>query len=173
MPPVEDFRDLGAAQCNFLGIYPNFVVAFFLTSVALTYLSPQMTGANLLREDNEVLVRNLSFKEFNPEQIPVLKHAAGFNITDAVPVNPVATIESVLKHSQEPAETQHLIRQQVTALVMAHKPRLVIPRAQQDDLRTLKAEKSIVILPADKGRSTVILDKVEYIRKANALLEDS
>nr|VZI26236.1 unnamed protein product [Spirometra erinaceieuropaei] len=124
------------------------------------------------QDDNDVLVHNLSSKEFKPEQIQVLRHAAGFNISDADPVNLVATIESVLKHSQEPAETQHLIRQQVTSLVMTHKPRLVIPRAQQDALRTLKADKSIVILPADKGRSTVILDKTEYLQKANTLLED-
>ncbi|BHF74053.1 hypothetical protein SprV_0401713700 [Sparganum proliferum] len=113
-----------------------------------------------------------SSKEFKPEQIQVLKHAAGFNISDANPVNLVATIESVLKHSQEPAETQHIIWQQVTSLVMTHKPPLVIPRVQQDALGAVKADKSIVTLPADKGRSTVILDKAEYLQKANALLED-
>ncbi|BHF63681.1 hypothetical protein SprV_0200667500 [Sparganum proliferum] len=124
------------------------------------------------QDDNDVLVHNLSSKEYKPEQIQMLKHAAEFQISDADPMNLVATIESVLKHSQEPAETQHLIRQQVTSLVMTHKPRLVIPRAQQDALRTLKVDKSIVILPADKGRSTFILDKAEYLQKANALLED-
>ncbi|BHF70446.1 hypothetical protein SprV_0301350000 [Sparganum proliferum] len=123
-------------------------------------------------DDDDVLVHNLSSKEFKPEQIQVLKHAAGFNISDADPVKLVATVESVLKHSQEPAETQHLIQQQVTSLVMTHKPRLVIPRAQQDALRALKADKSIVTLQADKGRSTVILDKAEYLQKANTLLED-
>ncbi|BHF74088.1 hypothetical protein SprV_0401717200 [Sparganum proliferum] len=128
--------------------------------------------SSVAQDDNDVLVHNLSSKEFEPEQIQVLKHAAGFNISDADAVNLVATIESVLKHSQETAETQQLIRQQVTSLVMAHKPRLVIPRAQQDALRALKADKSIVILPADKGRSTVILDKAEYLQKANTLLED-
>ncbi|BHF74079.1 hypothetical protein SprV_0401716300 [Sparganum proliferum] len=128
--------------------------------------------SSVAQDDNDVLVHNLSSKEFKPEQIQVLKHAAGFNILDANPVNLVATIESVLKHSQEPAETQHLIRQQVTSLVMTHKPPLIIPRAQLDALRALTADKSIVILPADKGRSTVILDKAEYLQKANALLED-
>nr|VZI25489.1 unnamed protein product [Spirometra erinaceieuropaei] len=41
----------------------------------------------------------------------LLKHAAGFNISEADPVNLVATIGSVLKQSQAPVETQHLIRQ--------------------------------------------------------------
>ncbi|BHF61296.1 hypothetical protein SprV_0100426900 [Sparganum proliferum] len=81
------------------------------------------------QDNNDVLVHKLSSKEFKPEQIQVLKHAAGFNISDADPVNLVATIESVLKHSQEPAETQHLIRQQITSLVMAHKPRLGHPKS--------------------------------------------
>nr|VZI32166.1 unnamed protein product [Spirometra erinaceieuropaei] len=89
--------------------------------------------------------------EFKPEQIQMQKHAAGFNLSDADAVNLVATIESVLKHSQEPSETKHLIRQQVISLVMTHKPRFVILRAQQDALRALKADKSIMILPADKG----------------------
>ncbi|BHF77865.1 hypothetical protein SprV_0602097500 [Sparganum proliferum] len=126
--------------------------------------------SSIAQADNDVLVHNLSSKEFKPEQIQVLKHASGFNISDTDPVNLVATIESALKHSQEPAETQHLIRQQVTSLVMTHKPRLVTQRAQQDSPRALKADKSIVILPADKVRSTVILDR--YLQKVNALLED-
>ncbi|BHF58966.1 hypothetical protein SprV_0100192100 [Sparganum proliferum] len=103
----------------------------------------------------------------------VYKHTAGFYISGADPVDLVATIESVLKLSQEPDETQHLIRQQITSLVVTHELRSIIPRAQQDALRTLKADKSIMILPADKRQSTVILDKAEYLRKANALLEDS
>ena len=127
---------------------------------------------SVAEEDNEQLVHNLSSKELTPEQIRVLQHAAGFNTSDADPVDLVAAIESVLKHSQEPAETQNLIRQQITSLVMTHKSRPVISRTEQDALRQLKADKTIVILPADKGRSTVVLDKAEYLQKANALLED-
>ncbi|VDL85846.1 unnamed protein product [Schistocephalus solidus] len=43
---------------------------------------------------------------------------------------------------------------------------------EQDALRTLNADRSIMILPADKGRSTVVLDKSEYLRKANTQLDD-
>ncbi|VDM06468.1 unnamed protein product [Schistocephalus solidus] len=43
---------------------------------------------------------------------------------------------------------------------------------KQDDLRTLNGDSSIVILPADKGLSRVVLDKLEYLRKANGLLDD-
>ncbi|BHF72501.1 hypothetical protein SprV_0401556800 [Sparganum proliferum] len=43
---------------------------------------------------------------------------------------------------------------------------------EQKALRELKAETEIVILPADKCRSTVILDKVDYRNKALMLLND-
>nr|VZI27337.1 unnamed protein product [Spirometra erinaceieuropaei] len=45
-------------------------------------------------------------------------------------------------------------------------------RDEQKALRELKADTEIVILPVDKGRSTVILDKVDYRRKALLLLND-
>ncbi|BHF72248.1 hypothetical protein SprV_0401531200 [Sparganum proliferum] len=38
--------------------------------------------------------------------------------------------------------------------------------------RELKADKDIVIMSADKGRSTVVLDRTDYLQKAKNLLED-
>ncbi|BHF76657.1 hypothetical protein SprV_0501975600 [Sparganum proliferum] len=123
-------------------------------------------------EENEILVHNMSSKQLTPAQLKMLSHEACFNITDADPVNLVATVESILKQTGESDETAHLIRQQVTSLVMAHKPRAIITRAEQSALRALRTDSSIVILPADKGRSTVVLDKADYVQKANALLEN-
>ena len=39
--------------------------------------------------------------------------------------------------------------------------------------KTLKHDNSIVILKSDKGNSTVILDKVQYIEKMMTLLNSS
>ncbi|BHF76295.1 hypothetical protein SprV_0501939300 [Sparganum proliferum] len=124
------------------------------------------------QEENDVLVHNLSSKELTPEQLKVLSHEACFNTTGADPVNLVRTAESILKQTEEADETKHLARQQVTTLVMAHKPRAIITRAEQDTLKKLRVDTSIVILPADKGRSTVVLDKADYIQKASKLLDD-
>ncbi|BHF84196.1 hypothetical protein SprV_0902734600 [Sparganum proliferum] len=122
--------------------------------------------------EDEILVHNMSSKQLTPTQLKVLSHEACFNTADADPVNLVATVESILKQTGEPDETTHLIRQQVTSLVMAHKPRAIITKAEQSALKALRNDTSIVILPADKGRSTVVLDKTDYAQKANALLED-
>ncbi|VDM02164.1 unnamed protein product [Schistocephalus solidus] len=107
-----------------------------------------------------------------PGQLKVLSHETCFHTTDADPVNLVATVESILKQTGESDETKHLVRQQVTTLVMAHKPRAIIIRVEQDAVKRLRADTSIVILPADKGRSTVVLDKTDCSQKANNLLED-
>nr|VZH96346.1 unnamed protein product [Spirometra erinaceieuropaei] len=42
----------------------------------------------------------------------------------------------------------------------------------QRALKSLKANKDIIILPADKGRSTVVLDKSDYQNRVEDLLED-
>nr|VZI41665.1 unnamed protein product [Spirometra erinaceieuropaei] len=66
----------------------------------------------------------------------------------------MATVESILKQTGEPDEATHLIRQQVTSLLMAHKSRAIITKEKQNALKALRNDTSIVILPADKGRST-------------------
>ncbi|VDN38421.1 unnamed protein product [Dibothriocephalus latus] len=116
-------------------------------------------------EEDEQVVHKLSSKDLKPEQIKVLQHAAGFNTSDADPLNLVAAIELLLKHFREPAETQNPIRQQITSLFMTNKCRPAIPKTEQDALRTLNVDKTIVILPEDKGRSTVVLHKAKYLKR--------
>ncbi|BHF79964.1 hypothetical protein SprV_0702308800 [Sparganum proliferum] len=55
---------------------------------------------------------------------------------------------------------------------MAHRSREVLSKVERDALRELKADKDLVIVPADKGRSTVVLDRTDYLQKAKGLLED-
>nr|VZI50806.1 unnamed protein product [Spirometra erinaceieuropaei] len=55
---------------------------------------------------------------------------------------------------------------------MVHRPRDVLSKDERDALRELKADKDFVIVPADKGRSTVVLDRKDYFQKAKRLLED-
>ena len=40
-------------------------------------------------------------------------------------------------------------------------------------MKDLKSDDEIIILPADKGRMTVVMNKSYYIDKANNLLQDS
>nr|VZI15779.1 unnamed protein product [Spirometra erinaceieuropaei] len=55
---------------------------------------------------------------------------------------------------------------------MTRKPREILPKVERDALRELKADKDIVIVPTNKGRSTVVLNKTDYLQKAKNLLEN-
>ncbi|BHF62101.1 hypothetical protein SprV_0100508200 [Sparganum proliferum] len=121
---------------------------------------------------NDKLVHNLSSKELTKDQMQVLRHEASFNTTDAKPVNMIAAVESILSQTEATEETKSLIRHQVSSLLMAHRPREVLSKVERDALRELKTDKDLVIVPADKGRSTVVLDRTDYLQKAKGLLED-
>ncbi|BHF80756.1 hypothetical protein SprV_0702388400 [Sparganum proliferum] len=84
----------------------------------------------------------------------------------------IAAVESILGQTEATEETKSLIRHQVSSLLMAHRPREVLSKVERDSLRELKADNDLVIVPADKGRSTVVLDRKDYLQKAKGLLED-
>ncbi|BHF71354.1 hypothetical protein SprV_0401441200 [Sparganum proliferum] len=121
---------------------------------------------------NDKRVHNLSSKELTKDQMQVLRHEASFNTADAKPVNMIAAVESILCQTEATEETKNLIRHQVSSLLMAHRPREVLSKVERDALRELKADKDLVIVPADKGRATVVLDRADYLQKAKGLLED-
>nr|VZI31787.1 unnamed protein product [Spirometra erinaceieuropaei] len=93
---------------------------------------------------NDNLVHNLSSKELTKDQM----------------------------QTEATEETKNLIQHQVSSLLMAHRPRKVLSKVERDALRELKADKDLGIVPADKGRSTVVLDRTDYLQKAKGLLED-
>nr|VZI31619.1 unnamed protein product [Spirometra erinaceieuropaei] len=84
----------------------------------------------------------------------------------------IAAVESTLCQSETTGETRSLIRHQVSFLLMAHRPRVVLSKVERGALRELKADKDLVIVPADKGCSTVVLDRKDYLQKAKVLLMD-
>ncbi|BHF67460.1 hypothetical protein SprV_0301048600 [Sparganum proliferum] len=118
-----------------------------------------------------ILVSNLSSKELTKDQMQVLWHEATFNTADAKHVNMISTVESVINQT-EMTEMKNLIRHQISPFLLTHMPREMLPKVEQDVLRDHKANKDIAIVPADKGRPTLILDRIEYLQKGKNLLEE-
>nr|VZI43316.1 unnamed protein product [Spirometra erinaceieuropaei] len=106
------------------------------------------------------------------EQMQVLRHEASFNTAAAKPANMIAAVESILSQTGVTDETKNLICHQVSSLLMAHRPSDVLSKVERDALKELRADNDLVIVPADKGRSTVVLDWTEYNQKVKSLLED-
>ena len=52
-------------------------------------------------------------------------------------------------------------------------PVINIAQEERKALKELKKDESIIILPSDKGKATVILDRKEYDEKISAMLSDT
>ncbi|BHF73385.1 hypothetical protein SprV_0401646600 [Sparganum proliferum] len=118
---------------------------------------------------NDKLVHNLSSNELTRDQVQVLRHEGSFNAADAKPVNMITAVESIISQTEATKDTKSLIRHQVSSLLIAHRPREVLSKVERDTLRELKVQKELLIVPADKGRSTVVLGRTDYLQKAQEL----
>ncbi|VDN16016.1 unnamed protein product [Dibothriocephalus latus] len=92
-----------------------------------------------------VLVHNLSSPPVSPQQLAVISYDPKFSMRDARPEDFIAALESALQKCEA---------------------------AEERELLKIRKIENIVTLPIDKGRSTVIMDKVEYGAKLNDLLMD-
>ena len=97
-----------------------------------------------------------------------LENGMNYSVTlAALPaINLVAKIETTLTGmTTEEADT---IRADLSPIICkANPPERNITRKQSTSLKCLQQNENITILPADKGRATVILDKEDYIEKCN------
>ena len=86
----------------------------------------------------------------------------------------VSSVEAVLSSQYELSEsTKDNIRSRVTStLQSASLPNSNLTTDEQRALKRLKTDQNIVILPADKGRVTVVMDKTNYNDKMDSLVND-
>lgn len=57
-------------------------------------------------------------------------------------------------------------------LTKARPPPLNLQKDERAALKVLKEEENILVLPADKGNATVVMDTAEYHEKMKDLLDD-
>jgi uncharacterized protein YifE (UPF0438 family) len=66
------------------------------------------------------------------------------------------------------------LRSKVTTILRNHKPPTPnISKEEREAIGSLRKDKNIKILPADKGKCTVILNTEDYMKKCKVLLNDS
>ena len=82
----------------------------------------------------------------------------------------VAKVETVVKNLPM-AEADNIRAKTSLVLQKASLPKDNLSKKQRQALHSLKEDKEIIILPADKGRATVILNKEDYIKKCNDHLD--
>ena len=109
--------------------------------------------------DKTKWVINLSSRTLNEAEVSLLKKGLNFAVTPtSVPATEsIAKIESAVRLLD--AERADTVRRSVnTILQQAQPPTPNITKEQQEALKSLKEDNSIMVIPADKGRASVILD---------------
>ena len=131
-------------------------------------------GSSSLEEPNPKWVINLSSKPLTPAQRSVLAKGPNFAVTPKHPTNLeyITAIEAACtKLSQQDAEE---LRADIKLVLRAtHPPKTNLTKAQNLAIRELKKDRNCIVLTADKGAAMVIMDRQDYISKANNLLSQN
>ena len=121
--------------------------------------------------DKSKWVINFSSYNIIEDERELLKNGMNFSVTPAAlpTIVLIAKIETTLTGmTTEEADT---IRADLSSIICKAKPpKRNITRKQSTSLRSLQQNENIIILPADTGRATVVLDKEDYIKKCNEQL---
>ncbi|XP_072028121.1 uncharacterized protein [Amphiura filiformis] len=112
----------------------------------------------LTSAESSVLKKGLNFA-VSPTQIPVVEFITG-----------IETATKAIGHNTD--EAARLRLDCIDILDHAKVPESNITKEERSALRDLKSDRNITILPADKGRSTVVLNTATYKEKASELLSD-
>ena len=125
-------------------------------------------------EPNPKWVINLSTKPLAPAQRSVLAKGPNFVVTLRQPPNLeyITAIEAACtKLSQQDAEE---LRANINRVLRSsHTPQTQFNQGSTSALRELKRDRDRIVLTADKGDAMVIMDREDYINKANQLLNQS
>jgi len=120
-------------------------------------------------------VKNVSKRDLSEIELSVLKCGLNYVIApDKLPVVDIITATERACSNLSNSESAEL-RNKVADVLSKNKTptRSNITREERTALVGLSKDKDILVLPADKGRCTVVMDKTEYKSKCDTMLQDS
>ena len=123
--------------------------------------------------DNSKWVVNMSDRQLSVDEIKILQKGLNFAVTpNKIPVSKILSeVEVSIKNLDK--SDKDLIRAQVCNITKNFtKIKTNITSQEKKALTSLRNDHSVVILKADKGNCTVILNTTEYESKMNDLLLD-
>ena len=127
-----------------------------------------MTGSRLKK-----WVINLSKHALTSEQKSVLGKGLNFAVSpENIPVDEIITATELACSKLPPCAANDLRAEIVGKVRTARKPEPNISKGEQKAIQELKRLDDLVIIGADKGKATVVLDKCEYDSKVKDMLSD-
>ena len=119
-------------------------------------------------------VKNVSGRDLSKHEMSVLKKGLNFAVSqDEIPVVDIITATETACRNLEKSEADELRSEVVSTIKGGKKLTSNISKSERKALKDLQRDKSVVILPADKGRCTVVMDRPAYVEKCNNMLKDT
>ena len=118
-------------------------------------------------------VVDLSSRSLSDAEKALLKKGLNFAVTPAnIPATEIiAKVEAAVR--QLDAEQADTVRRAVNGILQqAEPPEPNITKEMRDALKNLKEDESIMVLPTDKGRASVVMDTDTYRAKMSTLIEN-
>ena len=144
------------------------------TQLKLTRL--QRTKDKRRQKPDDNWVRNISSRPLDKTETQVLSYGLKHSVTPKrIPTEAiVSSVEAVLSRQRELSESaKDNIRSRIASTIQsASLPDSNLTKDERQALKRLKTDENIVILPADKGRVTVVMDKTDYYDKMDALVNE-
>ena len=144
------------------------------TQLKLTRL--QRTKDKRRQKPDDNWVRNISSRPLDKTETQVLSYGLKHSVTPKrIPTETiVSSVEAILSRQRELSESaKDNIRSRIASTIQsASLPDSNLTKDERQALKRLKTDENIVILPADKGRVTVVMDKTDYYDKMDALVND-
>ena len=128
------------------------------------------------RKTDDNWVRNISSRPLDETETQILSYGLKHSVTPKrIPTETlVSSVEAVLSRQGDLSEpVKDNIRSRIAStLQSASLPENNLTNDERQALKRLKTDEDIVILPADKGRVTVVMDRTDYHDKMNELVND-
>ncbi|XP_066263270.1 uncharacterized protein [Branchiostoma lanceolatum] len=120
-------------------------------------------------------VINLSDKELSTAHKQLLGKGLNFALTvTKIPTDDliICTEQACRILKEDSADADELRAKTVDMIKKAKLPPSNISHEEKEALSDLRQDKTVIILPADKGRATVVMNRKDYEQKASQLLGD-
>ncbi|XP_076396721.1 uncharacterized protein LOC143265924 [Megachile rotundata] len=119
-------------------------------------------------------VKNLTDLPLTPDTLSVLAKGHKFAITPkSIPTEEIISQVENAIHNLPTEQANEIRRLTTNTLKSAKAPTSNLTKSEQKALQDIRKRKDILILPADKGNMTVIMDRNEYVKKVHDLLDNT
>ena len=139
----------------------------------IPYAEEEHEPKNIIENIKDRWVKNISSRPLTKDEINLLRKGGGFAVSpNEIPHSEYITATEQACQNLAKGEAICLRVEIVEELEKAKVPRSNLTPAERKAMKDLQNDEDIMILPADKGKCLVVMDRKQYIEKMEEKLSD-